>query len=234
MNAELERAALLLDESKLTKLKQSKVALFGLGGVGGHCAEALARAGIGKLHIVDADVVSVSNLNRQLIATRQSIGKPKADICKSRLNDISDCEVTAVKEFLLWDNVKRLVPDDTDYIVDAVDTVTAKLALACEAKARMIPIISCMGTGNRLDPTAFIVTDIYKTSGCPLAKVMRRELKARGIERLKVVYSTETPVKPNSNTRVPGSVSFVPGVAGMILAGEVVRDLLGIEREKHV
>lgn len=230
----MERTALLLAESDLEKLFKSKVALFGVGGVGGHCAEALARAGIGRLHLVDKDVVVVSNLNRQLIATRSAIGQPKVDVCKNRLNDISDCEVTAAQEFVLWDNVSRLIPDDADYIVDAVDTVTAKLALVAEAKARGIPIISCMGAGNRLDPTAFIVTDIFKTSGCPLARVMRRELRALGIDRLKVVFSTEKPVKPRISSPVPGSVSFVPGVAGMILAGEVVRDILNIERTTHV
>jgi len=231
---EFSRTELLIGKEALERLKKSKVAVFGIGGVGSFAAEALARAGIGKFVLVDKDVVEITNLNRQLIATRKTLGRPKAEIMKERILDINpEAEVTVYQAFYLPETASELIQDDYDYIVDAVDTVTAKIDLVVQAKKRGIPIISSMGAGNKLDPTRFRVADIYSTSVDPLAKVMRRELRSRGIESLKVVYSDDPPIKPmeseekTARRHVPGSISFVPPVAGMIIAGEVVKDIIG-------
>ena len=231
---EFSRTELLIGKEALERLKKSKVAVFGIGGVGSFAAEALARAGIGKFVLVDKDVVEITNLNRQLIATRKTLGRPKAEIMKERILDINpEAEVTVYQAFYLPETASELIQDDYDYIVDAVDTVTAKIDLVVQAKKRGIPIISSMGAGNKLDPTRFRVADIYSTLVDPLAKVMRRELRSRGIESLKVVYSDEPPIKPmeseekTARRHVPGSISFVPPVAGMIIAGEVVKDIIG-------
>jgi tRNA A37 threonylcarbamoyladenosine dehydratase len=202
--------------------------------VGSFVVEGLARAGIGRLVLVDNDVVSLTNLNRQLIATRKTLGRPKVEVMRERILEINpEAEVTIHQAFYLPDTAPELLQDDYDYIVDAVDTVTAKIDLIVQAKKSEIPVISCMGAGNKMDPTCFKVADIYSTSVDPLAKVMRRELKSRGIDALKVVYSAEPPIKPmkseeeSTKKQIPGSMSFVPPVAGLIIAGEVVKDLIG-------
>jgi len=231
---EFSRTELLIGREALERLKKCKVAVFGIGGVGSFAAEALARAGIGKLVLVDKDVVEITNLNRQLIATRKTLGMPKVEIMRQRILDINpDAEVIARRAFYLPETADELIQDDYDYIVDAVDTVTAKIDLVVQAKRRGIPIISSMGAGNKMDPARFRVADIYSTSVDPLAKVMRKELRSRGIDSLKVVYSDEPPITPmkseekSAKRQVPGSISFVPPVAGMIIAGEVVKDLIG-------
>ncbi len=231
------RTAMLLGENGVAKLKNSRVAIFGIGGVGGHAAEALARAGVGTIDLFDGDVVSESNINRQLIALHSTVGLHKAEVMKARIADICpQTQVHAHNVFYTEENAENYPLTDYDYIIDAVDMVSAKLLLAVGANAQNVSIISCMGAGNKLDPTAFRVTDIYKTTMCPLAKVMRRELKARGIRKLKVVFSTEPPITPLAmeddktlapqKRQAPGSVSFVPSVAGLILAGEVIKDLI--------
>ena len=233
MSNEFLRTELLFGREAMQKLESSHVAVFGIGGVGGHAAEALARSGIGALDLIDNDTVSLSNLNRQIVALRSTVGRYKADVMKERIQDINpEAKVRALRLFYLPETADELDLGKYDYIVDAVDTVTAKLELAVRAKAAGVPLISCMGAGNKLDPTAFTVTDISKTSVCPLARVMRRELKKRGITSLKVVYSTEparTPLpceEEDARRAVPGSVAFVPSVAGLIAAGEVIRDLI--------
>lgn len=230
---EFLRTELLFGREAMQKLESSHVAVFGIGGVGGHAAEALARSGIGALDLIDNDTVSLSNLNRQIVALRSTVGRYKADVMKERIQDINpEAKVRALRLFYLPETADELDLGKYDYIVDAVDTVTAKLELAVRAKAAGVPLISCMGAGNKLDPTAFTVTDISKTSVCPLARVMRRELKKRGITSLKVVYSTEPARTPlpceegDARRAVPGSVAFVPSVAGLIAAGEVIRDLI--------
>ena len=227
----------------MDRLAQCRVAVFGIGGVGGYTAEALARSGIGEIDLIDSDTVSLTNLNRQIIALRSTIGKYKVDVMKERILDINpDIKVHVHKCFYLPETKDEFDFSQYDYVVDAVDTVTAKLQLVEEANAAGVPVISSMGAGNKLHPTAFQVADIYKTSVCPLAKVMRRELKKRGIKKLKVVYSQELPVTPSQETlssyseeqsetapkkrSVPGSVAFVPSVAGLIIAGEVLKDLI--------
>lgn len=222
----------------MEKLYGARVAVFGIGGVGGHATEALARSGIGTIDIIDSDDVAISNINRQLIATTSTVGRKKVDVMKERLLDINpEIRVNAYACFFLPETEAQFDFSQYDYVLDAVDTVTAKLALVEACDRAGTPIISCMGAGNKLDPTAFEVTDIYKTSVCPLAKVMRRELKKRNIKHLKVVYSKEEAIRPMENesteddesrTRraTPGSVAFVPSVAGLIMAGEVVKDLL--------
>lgn len=220
-----ERTSRLIGEEAVEKLKRSTVAVFGAGGVGGFAIEALARAGVGHLALFDHDTVSKSNINRQIIALNSTIGRSKVQVMKERIHDINPkCQVDANEVFFLPETADQFDFRQYDYIVDAIDTVTGKLALICKATEEEVPIISCMGAGNKLDPSRFEVSDIYKTSVCPLAKVMRRELKVRGIKSLKVVYSKETPRKH----REPGSISFVPSVAGLILAGEVIRDLADI------
>lgn len=237
MKEEMERTALLLGEDGIRCLQDSHVMVFGVGGVGGFCIEALARAGIGRLTIVDHDVVSLSNINRQIIADHSTVGMPKIQVMKERIAKINpDCKVDARDCFYLPGSAGQFDFSDCDYIVDAIDTVTAKIQLIVEADKKQVPVISCMGAGNKLDPTKFQVTDIYKTSVCPLAKVMRRELKAREIKSCKVVYSTEPAKKiipladMDISQKVVGSLSFVPSVAGMILAGEVIKDIAQISK----
>ena len=225
---QFSRTELLIGKDGIEKMQKSKVAIFGIGGVGSFVIEGLVRAGIENFILVDNDVVDLSNLNRQLIATHKTIGKPKVEVAKKRIIDINpDANVEIYKEFFMPDS-KEILDDTVNYIVDAVDTVTAKIELVVRANKLNIPIISCMGTGNKLDPTKFEVADIYETSVCPLAKVMRRELKTRGIKKLKVVYSKEEPTKlsESENIKVPASISFVPSVAGLIIAGEVIKDII--------
>lgn len=216
------RTKLLLGEEAVERLQNKKVLVFGIGGVGSYTIEALARSGMGSLTIVDKDVVDETNINRQLIATTKTIGEEKTKIMKERILAINpDCKVEAISMFYLPETANEIAFSEFDYIVDAVDTVTAKLAIVCRAKEEGIPVISSMGTGNKLDPMMLEVEDIFKTSVCPLAKVMRNELKKRGIKDLKVVYSKEKPKK----SEVIGSVPFVPSVAGLIIAGEVIKEL---------
>lgn len=228
------RTALLIGEDQIENLKTRRIAVFGVGGVGGYVVEALARTGIGHLVLIDNDTVSLTNLNRQIIALHSTIGKYKVDVMRERALDINpELEVTVHRCFFLPENSAEFDFSSYDYVVDAVDTVTAKLQIIEMAKAVNVPVISCMGAGNKLDPTAFVVTDIANTKICPLARVMRRELKKRGIDHCKVVYSTEPPITPapsgeETNKRAtPGSVAFVPSVAGLIAAGAVIEDLLG-------
>ena len=224
MENRFSRTEALLGEQAMEKLKKARVAVFGIGGVGGHVVEALVRSGVGAVDIVDSDKVCLSNLNRQIIATESSIGKYKVDVMKERILDINpEAVVNVHKCFYLPETKDEFDFSQYSYVVDAVDTVTAKIQLVMEAAEAGVPIISSMGAGNKLDPTAFQVADIYKTSVCPLAKVMRRELKKRGIKKLKVVYSKEQPVVKNT---VPASVAFVPSVVGLIIAGEVIKDLV--------
>lgn len=226
-----ERSRILLGNDALLKLKNAKVIVFGVGGVGSYVCEALARGGIGTIALVDNDTVSESNINRQLVALTSTIGHNKTEVMRDRIWEINPvCNVTSIPRF--YTKEKEVSIDDYDYVVDAIDTVTSKLTLIEEANRLSIPIISCMGTGNKLDPTRFEIADISKTSVCPLARVMRRELKLRGISHLKVLYSKEEPICPeisipeNGKRSVPGSVSFVPPVAGMIIAGEVIKDII--------
>lgn len=235
---EESRTAILLGCPALEKLHTAHVAVFGVGGVGGHVCEALARAGVGRLTLIDRDTVSLSNINRQIIALHSTVGRPKVEVMRERILDINpDCVVTAIEAFYLPETADEIPLGDFDYVVDAVDTVAAKIELAVRAAALEIPVISAMGAGNKISAQGFVVTDLFNTSGCPLARVMRRELKARGIKKLKVVYSPEpaTPPHPDApamgdgGTRMPtGSLPFVPGVAGLLLAGEVIRDLCGV------
>lgn len=233
MNEKFVRTGLLLGEDGLHRVEQAHVIIFGIGGVGGYVAEALARSGVGSLTLVDKDVVSESNINRQIIATTKTIGRAKIDVMKERIAEINPDAVITVKNcFFLPDTAEEFDFTEYDYIVDAVDNVTAKIELVLRAKEAGTPIIASMGAGNKLDPTRFEVTDIYKTSVCPLAKVMRRELKRRGVEKLKVVYSKEEPIKVDAaeegRRSTPGSIAFVPSVAGFIIAGEVIKDISGI------
>ena len=250
MLTQFSRTELLLGKEAMDKLANSKVAVFGVGGVGGYVCEALARSGVGSFDLIDDDKVCLTNLNRQIIATRKSVGKYKTDVMKERILDINpDAKVEMHKCFFLPENADEFPFDKYDYIVDAVDTVTAKLELVMKAKEKGVPIISSMGAGNKMDPTAFEVADIYETSVCPLAKVMRHELRKRGIPGLKVVYSKEKPIAPKEDMansckthcicppgtarkctqrrQVPGSNAFVPSVVGLIIAGEVIKDLVG-------
>ena len=224
MSEQFSRTELIIGKDAVKRLNNSKVAIFGIGGVGSFVVESLARVGIGKFILVDKDEIDITNLNRQIIATNSTIGKAKVEVAKERILDINPCaKVEIYKEFFM-PNSKIELDNSTDYIVDCIDTITAKIELVLRANKLDIPIISSMGTGNKLDPTKFEVSDIYKTSVCPLAKVMRKELRSRGIKKLKVVYSKEEPIKVNSN--VPGSISFVPSVAGLIISGEVVKDII--------
>lgn len=226
MSERFSRTELLIGAENLERLRNAKIAVFGVGGVGGYVVEALARSGVGTLELIDADVVSPSNINRQIIATERTIGRAKVDVAKERALEINpDIIVNIHKIFYLPDTSEQFDFTQYDYIVDAIDTVTGKIALVMQSKEAGVPIISCMGAGNKMEASAFQVADIYKTSVCPLAKVMRRELKKRGIRRLKVVYSQEKPLRTGGRT--PGSIAFVPSVAGLILAGEVVKDILG-------
>ncbi len=219
------RTAAVIGGGACNKLKDSKVAVFGVGGVGGNAVEALARAGVGRIDIFDGDTVNLSNINRQLIALHSTVGKSKVEVMREGILDINpDCDVRANHVFYLPENADEVDLSVYDYIVDAVDTVAAKLELAVRAQSNGVPMIAAMGAGNKLDPTAFTVSDIYKTDTCALARVMRRELKARGIKHLKVVWSRELSVKTEGG--VVGSMPHVPGVAGYIIAGEVIKDLI--------
>lgn len=224
------RTELLFGKKAMERLSSARVAVFGIGGVGGFTVEALARSGVGAIDLIDHDKVCLTNINRQIIATHKTVGKYKVDAAAERILEINpDCKVTAHKIFYMPDTQDGFDLSPFDYIVDATDTVTGKLLIAENAVKCGVPVISCMGAGNKLDPSAFEVADIFETSVCPLAKVMRRELKKRGIERLKVVYSKEEPKKPvATEARVPASNAFVPSVAGLIIAGEVIKDLTGV------
>lgn len=246
MSDQLIRTRLLIGDEPVERLKNAKVAVFGVGGVGGFCVEALARAGVGTLYLYDDDTVSESNLNRQIAALHSTLGQPKAEVMAQRVKDINpDCQVKAIRMFYLPQNADEVDLKQYDYVIDCIDTVAAKLELVSRCIALQVKIISAMGSGNKLDPTAFQITDISKTQGCPLARVMRKELRKRGIEHLKVVYSTELPrspirpmeteapattdTRPGSTARrdTPGSISFVPAAAGLVLASAVVRELGG-------
>lgn len=248
---QFSRTQLLLGGEAMKKLSESRVAVFGVGGVGGYACEALVRSGVGHFDLIDDDKVCLTNLNRQIIATRMTVGKYKTDVMKERMLEINpEVDVTIHKCFFLPENADEFPFSEYDYVIDAVDTVTAKLELVMKCMELNVPIISSMGAGNKLDASAFRVADIYKTKMCPLAKVMRRELKKRGVKKLKVVYSEEKPTRPIEDMSVscrtncicppgaahkcterrdiPGSVAFVPSVAGLIIAGEVVKDLTGV------
>lgn len=248
MLTQFARTELLLGKDAMEVLKNSRVAVFGVGGVGGYVCEALVRSGVGAFDLIDDDKVCLTNLNRQIIATRKTVGRYKVDVMEERIHDINpDAGVRVHKCFFLPENADEFPFDEYDYVVDAVDTVTAKISLVMKAQEKNIPIISSMGAGNKLDASQFRVADIYKTKVCPLAKVMRRELKKRGVKKLKVVYSEEMPTRPvedmaiscrkncicppgaqhkcTERRDIPGSVAFVPSVAGLIIAGEVVKDL---------
>lgn len=242
MEEQFIRTQMLLGSEAMNRLRNSRVAIFGIGGVGGYAAEALARSGIGAFDLIDMDTVSISNINRQIIAAMSTVGRYKTEVMRDRILDINpQADVVVHNCFYLPENEQEFNFNQYDYIVDAVDTVTAKISIICKAKKLQIPVISSMGAGNKMDAAAFRAGDISNTSVCPLARVMRRELKKRGIDSLKVVYSKEKPMKPMeefmeessdtgmlSNRRsTPGSVSFVPPVAGLFLAGEVVKDIIG-------
>jgi len=249
---QFSRTELLLGHSAMEILRRSRVAVFGIGGVGGYVCEALVRSGVGAFDLIDDDRVCLTNLNRQIIATRKTVGKYKAEVMRDRILEINpDADVRIHKCFVLPENVEEFPFDEYSYVVDAIDTVSAKLALVVQSQARNVPIISCMGAGNKLDGSQFRVADIYKTRVCPLARVMRRELKKRGVKHLKVVYSEEQPTRPledmsiscrthcicppgtqhkcTDRRDIPGSVAFVPSVAGLLIAGEVVKDLTAVK-----
>ena len=248
---QFSRTQLLLGESAMQELANKRVAVFGIGGVGGYACEALVRSGIGAFDLIDDDKVCLTNLNRQIIATRKTVGKYKTEVMKERMLEINpNADVRIHNCFFLPENADEFPFDEYDYIIDAVDTVTAKISIIMKANELGIPVISSMGAGNKLDPTAFRVADIYKTRVCPLAKVMRRELKKRGVKKLKVVYSEEQPTRPiedmsiscrtncicppgaehkcTERRDIPGSVAFVPSVVGLIIAGEVIKDIAGV------
>ena len=242
------RTELVIGKAGVEKLNNAKVAIFGLGGVGSFVLEGLVRAGIGNFVLIDDDKICLTNLNRQILATRKTVGQPKVEVAKQRILDINPNANVEIHQEFFMPETEGILDNSIDYVVDCIDTVTAKIELVVRAEKLNVPIISCMGTGNKLDPTRFEVTDIYKTSICPLAKVMRKELRNRGIKKLKVVYSKEEPVKLNETVensckhncicppgtkrkctirnQVPGSISFVPSVAGLIIAGEVVKAIL--------
>lgn len=249
---QFSRTELLLGKESMEKLQNSRVAVFGVGGVGGFTVEALVRSGVGAIDLIDDDKVCLTNLNRQLIATRSTVGKYKVDVMADRIKDINpNCQVNTYKCFYLPENKDDFDFSQYDYIVDAVDTVTAKIQLVMEAKEKNVPIISSMGAGNKLNPAMFEVADIYKTSVCPLAKVMRRELKKRGVKKLKVVYSKEKPIRPiedmsiscrthcicppgaahkcTERRDIPGSTAFVPSVVGLIIGSEIIKDIAGVK-----
>ncbi|MBO4669160.1 MAG: tRNA threonylcarbamoyladenosine dehydratase [Lachnospiraceae bacterium] len=232
---QFSRTELLLGKAAMERLAGCRVAVFGIGGVGGYVCEALARSGVGALDLIDNDTVCLSNINRQIIATQKTVGRYKTEVMKERILDINpDAVVNTCNCFFLPENASDFPFEKYDYVVDAIDTVTAKIELVLQCQKLGVPIMSSMGAGNKLDPTLFRVADIYKTSMDPLAKVMRRELKARGVKKLKVVYSEETPIVPaeseeapsGSRRSTPGSIAFVPSVAGLIIAGEVIKDLI--------
>lgn len=248
------RTQLVFGKEAMDRLEGSRVAVFGVGGVGGYTVEALARSGVGAIDIIDDDKVCLTNINRQIIATTKTVGKYKVDVAKERIEEINpNCKVTAFRTFYMPETADRFDFTKYDYVVDAIDTVTGKIALIENAKKAGTPIISSMGAGNKVDPTAFEVADIYKTSVCPLARVMRYELKRRGIKKLKVVYSKEKPIPPIADEepngengclskadkvpgkrQVPGSTAFVPSVAGLIIAGEVIKDIIGYKAADEI
>ena len=223
---QFSRTEMLIGKEGINKLQNAKVAIFGIGGVGSFVVEGLVRAGVGNFILVDGDEIDITNLNRQIIATTKTIGRPKVEVAKERILEINpNAKVEIHKEFFMPES-KEILNETVDYIVDAVDTVTAKIELVIRANRLGIPIISSMGTGNKLDPTKFEVADIYKTSVCPLSKVMRKELRKREIKKLKVVYSKEEPISSKGEDYTPGSISFVPSVAGLIISGEVIKDII--------
>ncbi|MBQ7603694.1 MAG: tRNA threonylcarbamoyladenosine dehydratase [Clostridia bacterium] len=251
---QFSRTELLLGAEAMEKLRSARVAVFGIGGVGGYVCEALVRSGVGRFDLIDDDRVCLTNINRQIIATRKTVGMYKVDVMKERMLDINpDAEITVRKCFFLPENADEFPFEEYDYVVDAVDTVAAKIELAVRAQSLGVPVISSMGAGNKLDGSRFRVSDVYKTDTCPLAKVMRRELRKRGVKALKVVYSDEEPKRPldddsiscrshcicppgtkrkcTERRDIPGSVAFVPSVAGLIIAGEVVKDLAGYGKD---
>jgi tRNA A37 threonylcarbamoyladenosine dehydratase len=248
------RTEMLIGPEAMAKLASCRIMVFGIGGVGSFAAEAFARAGVGSLILVDDDCICLTNINRQLHATTRTIGQAKVDAMRLRILEINpQAEVKTIQKFYLPENAEEFFDDRCDYIVDAIDTVTAKIDLVVRAQGKGIPVISCMGAGNKLDPTRFEVADIYKTSVCPLAKVMRQELRARGVRKLKVIYSKESPLVPHDDSasgcrahcvcpagstrtctirkQIPGSISFVTSVAGLILAGEVIKDIIGWQKK---
>ena len=251
MLSQFSRTELLIGKEGIEKLNKAKVAIFGLGGVGSFVVEGLVRAGVQNFVLVDDDKICLTNLNRQIIATRKTVGKYKVEVARDRILEINpNANVEIFQEFYMPGSNSNILTEDLTYVVDCIDTVTAKIELVVNCKKLEIPIISAMGTGNKLDPSRFEITDIYKTSICPLAKVMRKELRKRNIENLKVIYSKEEPIKPDDNSessckkncicppgtarkctirnQVPGSISFVPSVAGLMIAGEIVREIIGI------
>ncbi len=256
MLTQFSRTQLLLGKDSMEKLHDAHVAVFGIGGMGGYVCEALVRSGVRRFNLIDDDKICLTNLNRQIIATRKTVGKYKTEVMKERILEINpDCEVNVHKCFFLPENADEFDFDNYDYVVDAVDTVTAKIELVMKAKEKNVPIICSMGAGNKLDASMFKVSDIYKTKVCPLAKVMRRELKKRGARKLKVVYSEEQPIRPiedmsiscrthcicppgakhkcTERRDIPGSVAFVPSVVGLIIAGEIVKDICKTEKEQR-
>lgn len=252
----LSRTELLIGKDNLEKLYKSKVVILGIGGVGSYSVEALTRSGVGTLTLVDDDTICLTNLNRQIHATFKTIAKPKVEVMKDRILSINPhCIVNTYQTFITEENIHEIIPEDTDYVIDAIDTVSSKISVIVWCKEHNINIISCMGTGNKLDPTQFKISDIYKTKICPLAKVMRHELKKRGIKSLKVLYSEEVPKKPKigevitckegcvctngsrkctAKRQIPASISFVPPVAGMIIGGEVIKDLIGYNADPNI
>ena len=228
MNDQFQRTRMLIGQENLDKLAAAKVLVFGVGGVGGYVCEALCRGGVGRIDIVDKDVVDVTNINRQIIATHETVGRPKVEVCRERMLSINpDVKVDARQCFYLPERAGEFDFGAYDYVVDAVDNVTAKIDIICNARAAGVPVISSMGTGNKLDPTMFKIADIEKTRVCPLAKAVRKELRKRGVSGVKVLYSEEEPIKPLSDdTRTPASISFVPSAAGLIIAGRVISDIL--------
>lgn len=232
MKDRFSRTEMLIGNDALVKLRSSRVAVFGIGGVGGYIAEALVRAGVGALDLIDNDTVSESNINRQIIALTSTVGMLKTEVMEKRLLDINpEAEIRCINKFVLPENIGEFNFSAYSYVADAIDTVSGKLAIIEKAYSEGIPVISSMGTGNKLDPTKFEITDIYKTSVCPLARVMRYELKKRGVKKLKVLYSKEEPVKPSvaeineKGKAIPGSISFVPPAAGLLVASEIIKDL---------
>ena len=234
MDEKFSRTEMLIGNEGMEKLKNAKVAVFGLGGVGSFVCEGLARSGIGNFVLVDFDKVDETNINRQIIATTKTIGRKKVDVMKERILDINpDANVEIHNEFYLADSTSDIITEDLSYVVDCVDTIMAKIAIICKSKEIGVPVMSCMGTGNKLDPTSFEIDDIYKTSYCPLARIMKKDLKKRDITDLKVLYSQELPVdtsnceiNKDARFKVNGTVSFVPSVAGLIIAGEVIKDIV--------
>ena len=239
MENQFSRTELLIGKAGEEKLKKAKVAVFGVGGVGSFVVEGLVRAGVGNIEIVDNDKICLSNLNRQIMATRNTVGRYKVDVVKERIFEINpEANVEAYQEFYMPDSNTNIITNNLSYVADCVDTVTAKIAIVMKCKENNVPVISAMGTGNKLDPSKFEITDIYKTSVCPLAKVMRKELRKRNVESLKVIYSRENPITPRHDEdctpetnglvrkQVPGSISFVPSVAGLTIAGEIIREII--------